>query len=75
MLNNPKIGENVIFSVLTVADSVKISLKTTNSTNTTFIAKQFYQVSILTVRKGLMQKTQTKKSRATVLLNLVKVLK
>ncbi len=41
-LYNPTIGENVIFSFLAAADSVKIPLKTKNLTNTTFIAKPFY---------------------------------
>ncbi len=62
LLYNPKIGENVIFSFVTVADSVKIPLKTNNSMNATFAAKPFYQESILAERKGLMQKTQKKKN-------------
>jgi hypothetical protein len=41
-LYNPKIGENVIFSFLAAADSVKIPLKMNNLMNTTFIAKLFY---------------------------------
>jgi hypothetical protein len=41
-LHNPNIGENVIFSFLAVADSVKTPLKTNNATNTTFIAEPFY---------------------------------
>ncbi len=61
LLFNPKIGENVIFSFVTVADSVKIPLKTNNSVNTTFTAKPFYQESILAERKGLMQKNSNKK--------------
>jgi hypothetical protein len=54
LLYNPKIGENVIFSSTAVADGVKIPLKTNNSTNTTFIAKPFYYVSIFPERKGLI---------------------
>jgi hypothetical protein len=41
-LYNPKTDENVIFSFLAVADSVKIPLNMNNSTNTTFIEKPFY---------------------------------
>jgi hypothetical protein len=35
-------GENIIFSFLAVADSIKIPLNTDNLMNTTFIAKLFY---------------------------------
>jgi hypothetical protein len=47
-------------SFLAVADSKIISLKMNNSTNTTFIAKPFYWVSILNGKKGTMQKNWTK---------------
>jgi hypothetical protein len=42
LLYNLKNGENIIFSFLAVADSVKTPLKTNNSMNTIFIAKPFY---------------------------------
>jgi hypothetical protein len=43
LLFNPKNGENVIFSFLALADSVKTPLMTNNSMNTIFIAKPFLQ--------------------------------
>ncbi len=56
LLYNPKSGENVIFSFLAIADSVKTPLNTNNLTNTTFIARPFSLVSIFIERKVLMQK-------------------
>jgi hypothetical protein len=54
--------------ILLCRDSAKISLNTNESTKMTFGEKSFYQVSIRTQRKGLIQTIPTKKSRATVTL-------
>ncbi len=56
LLYNPKSGENVNILFLAIADSVKTPLNTNNLTNTTFIARPFSLVSILTERKVSMQK-------------------
>jgi hypothetical protein len=70
MLYSQKMRKKLIFSFPTVADNDKIPLNMNNLTNINFMAKPFSLVSILTQRKGLMEKKLTpKKSCDKVLLN------